>query len=61
MTNIDYQEGRDWFFLACLIAAFCILTALSALVPVLPDAEDCRARGQADDCWRLPQVVGPKP
>ena len=54
MIDPEAWERHDWFFLACLVAAFCILAAISALVPLMPDAEDCRARGQAQDCWRLP-------
>ena len=54
MTDLDHWERRDWFFLACLVTMLCFYALLVVLEPVLPDAEDCHARGQSEDCWRLP-------
>ena len=37
-------------------AAFTFLVVLALLLligePLTPDADDCAARGQAEDCWR---------
>lgn len=35
-----------------LLTALALLLRAALLEPVLPDADDCRARGQAEDCWK---------
>ncbi|MDD5302042.1 MAG: hypothetical protein PHS14_02950 [Elusimicrobia bacterium] len=47
---------------ACVGLAFALLLVLlwvAAHEPVLPDADDCRARGQAEDCWKAYEFVAP--
>lgn len=44
----------------CWVQTVIVLFGLLALAwwtfqePITPDADDCRARGQAADCWSLP-------
>jgi len=38
-----------------VVAVFVLLACLAwaaVLETLLPDADDCRARGRAEDCWR---------